>query len=186
MFLADTGLVVGAQNAPGIQADTMPDQRTYFTVLEPVFNRLRARCDSLLHLNQEAMRARPEAAAGVARRWFLLTLAIAGSLVVAGLLFAVLLSRNIVHPVHALTATMAKITGGDLNARAEILSHDEIGLPAVEFNRMAEHMRQLRRSDLGKLLVAQQTTEATIDSLYDPVLVTEARGCVTKLNPAAE
>ena len=85
-----------------------------------------------------------------------------------------------------MTAATAKITGGDLNARAEVLSHDEIGLLAVEFNRMAEHIRQLRRSDLGKLLVAQQTTEAAIDSLYDPVLVTDARGRVTKLNPAAE
>jgi NtrC-family two-component system sensor histidine kinase KinB len=39
---------------------------------------------------------------------------------------------------------------------------------------------------MGKLLVAQQTTEAAIDSLYDPVIVTDGEGCVTKLNPAAE
>ena len=122
----------------------------------------------------------------MARRWFVLTLALAGSLVGAGVLLAVFLSRNIVRPVHELTAATAKITGGDFTARAEILSHDELGLLAVEFNRMAEHIRQLRRSDLGKLLVAQQTTEAAIDSLYDPVLVTDARGRVTKLNPAAE
>ena len=51
---------------------------------------------------------------------------------------------------------------------------------------MAERIRQLRRSDMGKLLVAQQTTEAAIDSLYDPVIVTDADGKVTKLNPAAE
>ncbi|HMF56020.1 MAG TPA: ATP-binding protein, partial [Pyrinomonadaceae bacterium] len=45
---------------------------------------------------------------------------------------------------------------------------------------------QLRRSDLGRLLVAQQTTEAAIDSLYDPVIVTDAEGSVVKLNHAAE
>jgi PAS domain S-box-containing protein len=39
---------------------------------------------------------------------------------------------------------------------------------------------------MGQLLVAQQTTEAAIDSLYDPVLVTDAEGHVTKLNLAAE
>jgi methyl-accepting chemotaxis protein len=55
---------------------------------------------------------------------------------------------------------------GDLDARAAILSHDEIGTLATEFNRMAEHIRQLRRSDVGKLMLAQQTTEAIIDSLY--------------------
>jgi PAS domain S-box-containing protein len=51
---------------------------------------------------------------------------------------------------------------------------------------MAERIRQLRRSDLGKLVIAQQTTEAAIDSLYDPVIVTDDQGGVTKLNPAAE
>ena len=59
-------------------------------------------------------------------------------------------------------------------------------LLAAEYNRMAERIRQLRSSDMGKLLVAQQTTEAAIDSLYDPVIVTDAEGCVTKLNLAAE
>lgn len=186
-FLGDTGLApAGTQDAPGVQADVAHSYGDYFAVLEPVFHQLRARCDSLLRLNQEAMLAKAAAAAGVARRWFLTTLGLAGSLVVAGLLLALTLARNIVRPVHELTAATAKITGGDLSAHAEILSQDEIGTLATEFNRMAEHIRQLRRSDLGKLLVAQQTTEATIDSLYDPVLVTDAQGCVTKLNPAAE
>jgi PAS domain S-box-containing protein len=57
---------------------------------------------------------------------------------------------------------------------------------AAEYNRMAERIRELRSSDMGKLLVAQQTTEAAIDSLYDPVIVTDGEGCVTKLNPAGE
>ena len=185
-FLANTGRQTAEPNAPGIQADMRPTHSTYFAALEPVFHQLRARCDSLLHLNQQAMLAKSEGAAGVARRWFVITLVIAGTLVGAGLLLAVFLSRHIVRPVHELTAATAKITGGDLQAKAEVLSRDEIGLLAVEFNRMAEHLRQLRRSDLGKLLVAQQTTEATLDSLYDPVLVTDAGARVTKLNPAAE
>ena len=65
-------------------------------------------------------------------------------------------------------------------------SRDEVGILAAGFNTMAERIRQLRRSDLGKLVVAQQTTEAAIDSLYDPVIITDAEGAVTKLNPAAE
>ena len=51
---------------------------------------------------------------------------------------------------------------------------------------MAERIQQLRRSDLGRLVVAQQTTEAAIDSLFEPVLVTDGEGKVTKLNRAAE
>ena len=68
------------------------------------------------------------------------------------------------------------MAGGDLNAKVAENSRDEVGLLAAEYNRMAERIRQLRTSDLGQLLVAQQTTEAAIDSLYDPVIVTDGEG----------
>jgi NtrC-family two-component system sensor histidine kinase KinB len=186
-FLAEVGRLSGDAGidvaAPAALAH---HNSAYFTRLAPAFDRLRAHCDRLLHLNQGAMLAKAEAAAGVAQRWFLMTLAVAGALVIAGLGLAISLASTMVRPVHALTAATARIASGDFDAQAEVLSHDEIGLLATEFNRMAEHIRQLRRSDLGKLLAAQQTTEAIIASLYDPVLVTDAQGGVTKLNPAAE
>ena len=158
----------------------------YFTQLEPQFNKLRAACEHLLHLNQRAMLAKSEAAAGVAQLWFYRTLLIAGVLVVAGLGLAFFLAKRIVEPLRQLTQSTARIAGGDLNARVEVNSRDEVGLLAAEYNRMAERIRQLRDSDMGQLLVAQQTTEAAIDSLFDPVVVTDAEGHVTKLNPAAE
>ncbi|HSE37112.1 MAG TPA: ATP-binding protein, partial [Blastocatellia bacterium] len=133
-----------------------------------------------------AMLAKSEAAAGVAQLWFYRTLLIAGVLVAAGLVLAFFLANRIVEPLRQLTATTAKIAGGDLNAKVIVTSRDEVGVLAAEYNRMAERIRQLRSSDMGKLLVAQQTTEAAIDSLYDPVIVTDGEGCVTKLNLAAE
>ncbi|HEY0546852.1 MAG TPA: ATP-binding protein [Pyrinomonadaceae bacterium] len=162
------------------------ERREYFTQLEPQFNKLRADCDQLLQVNQRAMLAKSEAAGQVARRWFYLTLLMAASLVGAGLALAFFLANRIVRPLLQLTATTARIAGGDLNAEVLVASHDEVGALAAEYNRMAEALRVLRRSDTGKLVVAQQTTEAAIDSLYDPVIVTGADGCVTKLNPAAE
>lgn len=158
----------------------------YFTQLEPQFSKLRADSEHLLQLNQRAMLAKSEAARGVAQLWFYRTLLIAGILVGAGLFLAFFLANRIVGPLRELTATTAKIAGGDLNAKVAVNSRDEVGLLAAEYNRMAERIRQLRSSDMGQLLVAQQTTEAAIDSLYDPVLVTDAEGHVTKLNLAAE
>lgn len=163
-----------------------PTRDEYFSQLEPQFNQLRADCEHLLQLNQRAMRFKSEAAAGVAQLWFYRTLLIAGVLVVAGVALAFWLSKRIVGPIRRLTESTVKIAGGDLNARVTVDSSDEVGILAAEYNRMAESLRQLRSSDLGKLLVAQQTTEAAIDSLYDPVIVTDGDGRVTKLNPAAE
>jgi len=48
----------------------------YFRDLEPRFNAVRADCDQLLHINQEAMRHKADAASQIARRWFLITLAL--------------------------------------------------------------------------------------------------------------
>jgi two-component system, NtrC family, sensor histidine kinase KinB len=166
--------------------EELSERNEYFTSLEPQFNKLRAECEHLLQLNQRAMLAKSEAAAGVAQLWFYRTLLIAGILVAAGLYLAFFLANRIVEPLRQLTATTAKMAGGDLNAKVPVNSRDEVGVLAAEYNRMAERIRQLRSSDMGKLLVAQQTTEAAIDSLYDPVIVTDSEGCVTKLNPAAE
>src|SRR5689334_16604967 len=165
---------------------SVTERDEYFTRLEPQFDKLRAGCEHLLQLNQRAMLAQSEAAAGVAQLWFYRTLLIAGTLVTAGVILAFVLSNRIIDPLRQLTASTTRLAGGDLDAKVPVSSHDEVGLLAAEYNRMAERIRELRHSDLGKLIVAQQTTEAAIDSLYDPVIVTDEDGRVTKLNPAAE
>ena len=164
----------------------LTERDEYFTRLEPQFNKLRADCEHLLQLNQRAMLAKSAAAAGVAQLWFYRTLLIAGTLVTAGVILAFVLSNRIIEPLRQLKTTTTRIAAGDLDAKVTIASHDEVGVLAAEFNRMAERIRELRNSDLGKLIVAQQTTEAAIDSLYDPVIVTDEDGRITKLNPAAE
>jgi two-component system, NtrC family, sensor histidine kinase KinB len=177
-------------NAAALNSDAKENDpaqsNEYFTRLEPQFHKLRADCQQLLQLNQLAMLAKSAAAAEVAQRWFYLTLVVAGVLVAAGLALSFFLANKIVEPLRRLTATTARIAGGDLDAKVEVTSRDEVGILAAEYNRMAERIRQLRRSDMGELVVAQQTTEAAIDSLYDPVLVTDSEGLVMKLNPAAE
>ena len=186
MFDAFLAKVDATESSRPVRDDELSERNEYFTHLEPQFNKLRADCEHLLQLNQRAMLAKSEAAAGVAQLWFYRTLLFAGVLVAAGLLLAFFLANRIVEPLRQLTATTARIAGGDLDAKVTVGSRDEVGVLAAEYNRMAERIRQLRSSDMGKLMVAQQTTEAAIDSLYDPVIVTDGEGCVTKLNPAAE
>jgi NtrC-family two-component system sensor histidine kinase KinB len=158
----------------------------YFQSLEPQFNRVRSNADRLLRLNQGAMRRKADAASRIAKRWFFVTLALAIFLMAAGVAVELSLSKAIVGPVAQLTAATTRLASGDLDTTVPVRSDDEIGTLGVAFNRMAERIRELRRSDLGKLLVAQQTTEATIDSLFDPVIVADGNGMVTRINPAAE
>jgi PAS domain S-box-containing protein len=170
-------------------ADATPtaSSRAYFRELEPIFDRLRLRIDDLLRLNQEAMQAKSRAAAQVARQWFVATLALAAALVGISLVLATLLARQIVRPLAALTAATERMSQGDLAVSAPVPTRAaEIAALARSFNRMADHLRELRQSDLGRLRAAQQLAEAAIDSLYDPVVVTDADGRVTRMNRAAE
>jgi nitrogen fixation/metabolism regulation signal transduction histidine kinase len=87
-----------------------------------------------------------------------------------------------------MTATAARIAGGDLDAKVETTSSDEVGVLAAEFNRMAASLRQLRQSDMGQLVIAQQTTEAAIDgSSWDAVLLDQKMRAwtVSKLSGAS-
>ena len=161
------------------------DPREQLLQLELIFNQLRSDCERLLRLHDRAILTQSTEARRVTQVWFFITIGLVGSLVISGIGLAAILSSRIVRPVRDLTATAAKIAAGDLEVEARVDSQDEVGTLAAEFNRMAEHIRDLRRSDLGKLSVAQQTADAAIDSLYDPVIITDAQGAVTRLNSAA-
>jgi two-component system, NtrC family, sensor histidine kinase KinB len=158
----------------------------YFKQIEPPFTELRRQCDRLLTLNQDAMRRKAAEAATLARRWFVTTLATALALVVGGIGFAIVLSNSILRPVRQLTAATSRVAAGHLDTVVEIHSRDELGVLAARFNDMAGRIRQLRQTDLGKVLIAQQTAEAAVDSLFDPVIVTDSQGRVQRINRAAE
>jgi NtrC-family two-component system sensor histidine kinase KinB len=160
--------------------------RMYFEDLEPRFTALKDICDRLLHVNQEAMRAKAGVASRTARRWSFYILGFALVLVSGGVAGAFSLSAAILRPVRQLSTAITRIAGGDLDATADVTTHDEIGNLADGFNRMAHRIRELRRTDLGNLMLAQRMTDAAIDSLYDPVIVTDAEGRVLRTNAAAE
>src|SRR5262249_42347650 len=158
----------------------------YFERLEPHFATLKDDSDPLPRVNQEAMRFKAQAASRTARRWSLYMFGFAFVLVSTGMTGAFTLSGAILRPVRQLSRAITRVAGGDLEATADVATHDEIGTLADGFNRMAASLRDLRRTDLGRLALAQQMTEAAIDSLYAPVSVTAAEGQVLRTNAAAE
>lgn len=101
------------------------------------------------------------------------------------LIFAWRFAKYVADPLSTLTDKARRIGEGDFDQRIEISTQDELRSLAEEFNRMAARLRDVRRSDYGRLLVEQKKSDAVIDSIYEPVIVTDARGHVTKINTAA-
>jgi two-component system, NtrC family, sensor histidine kinase KinB len=157
----------------------------YFERLEPQFLSLKNRLDDLLHLNQQAMVAANDRAVSVSRRGEISTAVTAVLAITLALVFAWRFTRYVVDPISMLAEKAKRIGEGDFDQHISVASKDEIGVLAAEFNRMLVRLRDLRKSDYGRLLIEQKKSDAVIDSIGEPVIVTNSRDRVIKINRAA-
>src|SRR5207244_4036482 len=56
---------------------------------------------------------------------------------------------------------------------------------AAELNRMAAKLRDMRKTNYWRMVMEQKKSDAVINSIYEPVIVTDAQGHITKINHAA-
>ncbi len=113
-----------------------------------------------------------------------MVVALLGAAAVATLI-ALLLSRSILEPIRAVTRGARAMTRGELDQVVPATTRDELGELADAFNTMARTIREFRQAGTARLLRAQQTAQATIDSFPDPVVVVDPTGAVERANPAA-
>ncbi|OAI48314.1 hypothetical protein AYO44_07340 [Planctomycetaceae bacterium SCGC AG-212-F19] len=164
-----------------------PSDTDYFGPggLLDTFKEIKTVAAHILRINQQNMEdasqeARETAVASLT--WFALGLLVA--VLVAGVL-AWHTIRTILRPIRDVTTSALGISGGNLDQLVPVVSDDELGHLAHAFNLMARHLRDYRQSQSMQLLRAQRTSQATIDSFPDPVLVIDAEGQVEMANPAA-
>ncbi len=72
-----------------------------------------------------------------------------------------------------------------MQQRIEWRTRDDLGTIATELNRMAVRLRDLRDTEYGRKQMDQQLSDAVVQSIFEPVIVTDAKGHVLKLNQAA-
>ena len=85
-----------------------------------------------------------------------------------------------------MTEAVRSIAGGNPEQVVPVLSRDELGELAASFNAMARTIREFRQAGTARLLRAQKTAQATIDSFPDPVIVVDPGGTIERSNPAAQ
>ena len=170
---------------------TLPSQRKvertdfYFDRLHPGFDAIRKRADDVLEANQQNMvEANDKARLMAVGSTRLMLFALVGSAVVASLI-ALTLSRSILEPIRAVTRGARGLAEGDLDQVVPSTTRDELGELANAFNAMSRTIRIFRQAGTARLLRAQQTAQATIDSFPDPVVVVDTAGSIERANPAA-
>jgi signal transduction histidine kinase len=118
-------------------------------------------------------------------------LAAAGQLKLACLFLAVLalvavgMVYFVLHPVHMLAQDARRIAQGNLEHRAEWSSRDDFGVIASELNRIAVRLRELRDSEAGRRQMEFQLSDAVLQSIFEPIIVTDGKGHLLKVNQAA-
>ncbi len=91
----------------------------------------------------------------------------------------------VLQPVRLLARDARKIAQGDLEHRVTWVSRDDFGVIASELNRIAVRLRDLRDTEAGRRQMEFQLSDAVLQSIFEPVIVTDSKGHVLKVNQAA-
>ena len=160
-------------------------RRTYFSELQPLFQRIKETADDIQRMNQENMvamdrRARRQAEAGKRQMYIML---FAATVIAAGFLF--LTGKWILRPLTRLTDSAKEIRKGNLDLVVPGGSGDEIGQLSEAFNEMTASLREFRRNGQARLLRIQRSTQQAFDSLPEAIAVLNPEGEVEVATVAA-
>ncbi|MGB6973241.1 MAG: ATP-binding protein [Terracidiphilus sp.] len=91
----------------------------------------------------------------------------------------------VLRPIKMLARDARLLAQGNLERRIEWASHDDFGVLAAELGRISVRLRELRGSEAGRRQMEFQLSDAVLQSIFEPIIVTDAKGHILKLNQAA-
>ncbi len=161
-------------------------EATYVSTVQPVEKALVAKIQSLLQANHNAIHNADAAVGADVNGAFITSVGVSVLALGLAIFLALRMVRMALTPLALLAKQAEVIGGGDLTRQIELNRSDEIGALADSFNSMASKLADLRKSEVRRLQRAERMSDAALESLYDPVVVTDARSRIVHLNSAAE
>ena len=111
---------------------------------------------------------------------------VAWAAIAAAICVAIATGVAVLRPLGRAAEQIRAIGQGNLEQRVEWSEEDSLGRIANDVNRMAVHVRDLRETEFGRKQMEHQLSDAVVQSIFEPVIVTDAKGQVLKLNTAAQ
>ncbi len=109
-----------------------------------------------------------------------------GLSIAVAIVIAALMVFFVIMPIRRMARVARRIGQNDLQQRADWNHKDDLGAIATELNRLLLRLRELRESESGRLQMEHHLSDAVVQSIFEPVIVTDAKGRVLRLNQAAE
>jgi two-component system, NtrC family, sensor histidine kinase KinB len=110
---------------------------------------------------------------------------LAHGVLAAFLLVAIVTAYFILRPIRIVARDAHHIAQGNLEHRVEWSSRDSFGVIASELNRVAVRLRELRDTEAGRRQMEFQLSDAVLQSIFEPIIVTDGKGHVLKVNQSA-
>ena len=110
---------------------------------------------------------------------------LAWALVLAAIAVELVTVFFVLRPIARLAEDAHKIAQGNLEHRTEWKSRDDFGVIAAELNRVAVRLRDLHESAAGRRQMEFQLSDAVLQSIFEPIIVTDGKGHILKVNQAA-
>ena len=96
------------------------------------------------------------------------------------------LLRKIIHPIEDLAIGINKVSEGNYEYTIPLKRGKEINFIFDCFNNMVEKLKEYDRLNVNKILREKQRTEAIIESINSPIIVTDDENKIIMLNKSAE
>lgn len=91
----------------------------------------------------------------------------------------------VLRPIHMLARDTHRMAQGDLDHGVSVSGRDDFGVIAAELNRMTVRLRELRDTEAGRRQMEFQLSDAVLQSIFEPIIVTDGKGHVLRVNQAA-
>lgn len=164
------------------------DQRweIYNQQLLPRFNEIKNDIRELREINRQAMVEAQRSANSRANQAIIYTIGLALLVIVFSLIFAFYLTKQILRPIKELEKGIKKVADRNFQQQIEVASEDEIGVLADEFNEMIAKLQEYEKLNVKKLLMEKEKSEAVVNNLSSPLIVTDQDHKIVLINETAK
>ncbi|BCZ46224.1 hypothetical protein psyc5s11_22910 [Clostridium gelidum] len=158
----------------------------YYSTVFPLFKDVKENCNTLLDINQKSMINMKEKSKKLVITARYCTLGIAGVVLIIGISIISYLLKKIIHPIEDLAIGINKVSEGNYEYKIPLKRGKEINFILDCFNSMVEKLKEYDRLNLNKILMEKQRTEAIMESIKSPIIVTDYENKIIMLNKCAE
>jgi len=167
------------------QGDNKASKYYYNTVL-PLFKEVKSNCYNLLDINQKSMTNMKEKSKELADRAIYYTLGIDVLVLIIGISIISYLLRKIIDPIEDLVIGINEVSEGNYEYTIPLERGKEINFVLECFNTMVDKLKEYDKLNVEKILRQKQRTEAIIESIMSPIIVTDDENKIIMLNQSAE